>query len=102
MSHLIKWDPFRELSDIQGRLTSLLSRDREGAPVESDAILTKGDWAPAVDVSEDDQEYLITADVPDVEKDQVNVTVDSGMLTITGERQHEKEEKDKKERGEGE
>ena len=96
MSHLIKWDPFRELSDIQGRLTSLLTRDREGAPVESDAFLTKGDWAPAVDVSEDDQEYLITADLPDVEKDQVSVTVDNGILTITGERQHENEENDTK------
>ncbi len=96
MSKLKKWDPFRELADIQNRLTSLFSHGREGEARGEGAFLTQADWAPAVDVSEDDDEYLITADLPNVDKDQVKVTVEDGNLIITGERSQEKEEKDKK------
>ncbi len=96
MSKLIPWEPFKELADIQNRLSSLFSRNREHDALGESTLLPDVDWAPAVDVSEDDREYLLTADLPDVEKDQVKVTVDNGALQITGERHHEKEEKDKK------
>ena len=58
--------------------------------------MSTADWAPAVDIAEDDDAYEITADLPDVNKDHVKVTSNDGYLTITGEREHEKEEKDKK------
>jgi len=54
------------------------------------------EWAPLVDISEDDKEYLIKAEVPEVKKEDVKVTVEDGTLTITGERKFEKEEKSKK------
>ena len=49
-----------------------------------------------MDISETDAEYLIKAELPEVKKDDVNVTVQEGVLTIHGERGQEKEEKGKK------
>jgi HSP20 family protein len=48
-----------------------------------------------VDIAEDDQEYMITAELPEVKKEDVKVTVENGVLTITGDRKFEKEEKTK-------
>ena len=54
------------------------------------------EWAPAVDITEDDKEYLVTAELPQVRKENVKVTVENGILSISGERKFEKEEKGKK------
>jgi HSP20 family protein len=54
------------------------------------------DWVPSVDVSETDGEYQIKAEIPDVKKEDVRVTLEDGVLTIQGERKQEKEEKGKK------
>ena len=58
--------------------------------------MTVAEWAPLVDISEDDKEYLIKAELPEVKKEDMKVTVQNEVLTITGERKFEKEEKDKK------
>ena len=84
------WDPFRELDTFQNRLQSILpanwNRDIENG---------EGAWRPAVDIAEDDKEYTITADLPDVKKDEVDVTLEDNVLTITGERKKEAEESGK-------
>jgi HSP20 family protein len=54
------------------------------------------DWTPSVDISETDGEYQIKAEIPDVKKEDVKVTLEDGVLTIQGERKQEKEEKGKK------
>jgi HSP20 family protein len=54
------------------------------------------EWSPLVDISEDDQEYLIKAELPEVKKEDVKVTAETGTLTIMGERKFEKEEKSRK------
>jgi HSP20 family protein len=58
--------------------------------------MTVTEWAPSVDIIEDDKEWLLKADLPEVKKEDVKVTVENGVLTITGERKFEKEEKDRK------
>ena len=88
---LSQWDPFRDLSDFQKRLASIFGA--EGAPL---AAMKETDWHPAVDVSEDDDGYLITADLPEVAKEDAHVVVKDGVLTISGERKRESEEEDKK------
>ncbi len=50
-------------------------------------------WAPAVDVAETEKEYRITAELPNVKKDDVHVTLDNGLLTIQGDRKEDKEER---------
>ena len=54
------------------------------------------EWAPLVDISEDDKEYRIKVELPEIKKEDVKVTAEEGTLTITGERKFEKEEKGKK------
>jgi HSP20 family protein len=94
MNALSKWNPFRELDEIQNRLSSLFGR----TPVRGlgEEAMTVSEWTPLVDITEDDKEYLIKAELPEVKKEDVKVTVENGTLTITGERKFEKEEKDKK------
>lgn len=54
------------------------------------------EWAPLVDISEDDKEYRIKVELPEVKKEDVKVTAEAGTLTIMGERRFEKEEKGRK------
>jgi HSP20 family protein len=58
--------------------------------------LTVADWSPQVDISEDDRGYLIKADLPEMKKDDVRVTVEDGILCVSGERKTEKEDQKKK------
>jgi HSP20 family protein len=51
------------------------------------------DWVPSVDVSETNGEYQIKAEIPDVKKEDVKVTLEDGVLTIQGQRKQEKEDK---------
>ena len=93
--NLIKLDPFRELEDVSNRLNRVFGRSLARIEPGHD-MLAMADWAPSVDVSETDKEYLVKAEIPGVNKDDVKVTVQDGMLTIRGERKMEKEEKGKK------
>jgi HSP20 family protein len=94
MNALTKWNPFRELEEMQSRLSSLFGR----TPMRGlgEEAMTVSEWIPLVDITEDEKEYLIKAELPEVKKEDVKVTVENGVLTITGERKFEKEEKGKK------
>ncbi len=92
--NLIKWDPFRELEDVSNRLNRVFGRPL--SRVEPNEMFTVADWTPSADISETDTAYLIKAEIPGVNKEDVKVTIQDGMLTIQGERKMEKEEKDKK------
>jgi HSP20 family protein len=91
---LVRWAPFRELEDMQSRLNRLFD-DAASPRIEREALSFAG-WSPAVDVQETDQEYVIKADLPDVQKEDVKVALLDGTLTIEGERQQEKEENGRK------
>jgi HSP20 family protein len=91
---LVKWNPFRELEDMQSRLNRLFSD--ASLPRSVEAGMSFSGWSPAVDVQETDNEYLIKADLPDVKKEDVKVELLDGTLTIEGERHQEREEKGKK------
>jgi len=58
--------------------------------------LTVADWSPEVDISEDDRGYLLKADLPEMKKDDVRVTVEDGILCVFGERKGEKEDQKRK------
>jgi len=98
MNALTRWNPFREMEDMQRRVSSLFdwSPFRRGSLTAEEENITATEWAPLVDISEDDKEYLIKVELPEVQKDDVKVTVESGTLTISGERKAEKEEKGRK------
>lgn len=92
---LVRWDPFRELEDMTERLNRVFARPSARAAGGKEH-LTVADWIPSVDISETDQEYLIKAELPEVKKEDVRVTVEDGVLTIQGERHQEKEDKGRK------
>lgn len=91
---LVRWEPFHELEDIQARLNRLFGG--VGLSTSADQSFSFTAWAPAVDIEETEREYLVKADLPEVKKEDVKVTVDEGVLTIEGERKQEKEEKNKR------
>ena len=89
------WDPLKELNELQNRFNTIFGRTslRQGNREEALAL---ADWAPAVDISEDDKEFVIKAELPGLKREEVKVTVEDGVLSISGERKTEKEEKNKK------
>ena len=89
--NLVRWDPFRELDGIHARLSRMLG-ERPLRGFDTDT-LSFGEWAPAVDIQESDNEYLVKADLPEVKKEDVKVEYEDGVLTVEGERKMEKEEK---------
>jgi HSP20 family protein len=58
-------------------------------------VMQKGDWSPRVDIMETEDEFVIKAEIPEVKKEDVKVTVENGILMLHGERKQEKEEKGK-------
>jgi HSP20 family protein len=96
MNALTRWDPFHEMDDLQKRLTSIFGLAPHRSAGDKEETMTVARWLPLVDITEDDKEYLIKAELPEVKKEEVKVNVENGVLTISGERKFEKEEKDKK------
>jgi len=96
MDALTSWDPFKELNELERRLATMFGRAPVRKNGEKEEAMTVAEWAPLVDITEDEKEYLIKAELPEVKKDDVKVSVQDGVLTISGERKSEKEEKNKK------
>jgi HSP20 family protein len=90
---VIKWEPFRDVDDVFDRFfaESMRRWPRQGA-----ATQPPREWAPAADVSETDGEYVIKAELPEVRKEDVSITVQDGVLTLAGERKQEKVEEQAK------
>ncbi len=89
---IIKWNPAREIEDLFDRYSRAIGWSGNG----NQELLKTGDWSPKIDISETEKAFVIKAEIPEVEKKDVKVTVDQGVLTIQGERKMEKEEKGKK------
>jgi len=93
--NLVKWDPLVELADVSKHLDRIFRRLPARADSDEEA-LTLADWTPTVDITETDAAYLIKGEIPGVDKADVNITIENGMITMRGERKQEKEERDKK------
>ena len=81
---LTRWNPFREMEEMMNQY----ARGNLASPGTRE-VLTTAQWTPSVDIVEDDTQYIIKVELPEVPKDDVNVQVNDGVLTITGERKHE-------------
>jgi len=91
MTNLIAWDPFREFRTLQERF----NRAFGGAttPARRDEEMSLGAWMPPVDIAEDKDRILLTAELPGFKEDQIAIQMEGGVLTLRGERKFE-EEKD--------
>ena len=97
MNTLITWNQLREMEEAtQNRFNRFLGGFPNRVGTDAAHSLTVADWSPEVDISEDDHGYLLKADLPEMKKDDVRVTVEDGILSVSGERKSEKEDLKKK------
>jgi HSP20 family protein len=91
------WNPLGEMDDAQNLLNRIFLGDFPSG-IGSGEIdsLAVADWSPEIDISEDDQGYLLKADLPEMKKGDVRVTVEDGVLSVSGERKTQKEDSKKK------
>lgn len=85
-----RYDPWRLLNELSNEIGRLYETAPAGEADESS--LATSDWAPAVDIVEEADRYLIHADVPGVKPDQIDVHMEGGVLTIRGQRNSETKE----------
>lgn len=83
---IVRWtDPFREFSSLQDRINRVFSEAHAGRADEG--LMTSGTWAPLVDIYQSgEHEVVVKAELPEVKREDIDVTVENGTLTIRGER----------------
>lgn len=91
---IVRWDPMKELEDMQRRFQSYFGTPSTGTLFNEQ--LSSPQWMPACDISETPEAYSVHAEVPDMRKEDIKVSVHDGVLTLMGERKLEKEEKNKR------
>jgi HSP20 family protein len=96
MNTLITWNQLREMDEAQNRFNPFFGGFRNRIGNGEPHNLTVADWSPEVDISQDDQEYLLQADLPEMKKDDERVTVEDGILCVSGERKIEKTDQKRK------
>ena len=92
LTNLTRWEPFSAMDAMFGRFPSLFGQ----LPRFYAGNGSSSEWAPSVDISENQSEYLIRVALPAVKKEDVEITVEDGMLTLSGERCQKEEQKDEK------
>jgi HSP20 family protein len=87
-----RWDPFQDLLAIQDEMNQLFGRAvGQGGQARSQAQVAERMWAPALDISERKDAYVVTVEVPGVKAEDLDITLEDGLLTIRGERRFTKE-----------
>ena len=89
---IIRWDPFRDWMTLRERMNKLFDESFTGR--EEEKGLVAGAWSPSVDIHETDKELVLTAEVPGVDEDDLEVNVEGNTLSIRGKREFEKETKE--------
>jgi HSP20 family protein len=82
---IVRWnDPFREFAQLQDRINRVF---HDNYSRHDDALVTSGAWVPPVDIYQNgDHEVVLKAELPDLTREQIDITVDKGTLTIKGDK----------------
>ena len=90
---IVRWsDPFREFAHLQNRINRVFS-DAYGQ--NDEGLTTSGTWVPPVDIYQNgDHEIVLKAELPDLTREDIDITVDNGTLTIKGVKKLANEVKD--------
>ena len=89
---IVRWDPFRDLADVQERVNRMFS-DYYGNRGQDD-VMRRGSWIPPVDIYEKGHEIHLKAELPDMNRDDIDIRVENNTLTISGEKKLEKDVKE--------
>ena len=95
MSSLIRWEPYRDLASLRGRMDRLFDQFSSHPWGGADDGLTAGLWSPPIDVYESNDNIVLKADLPEVSQNDVDISVQGNTLTIKGERKRENEVQEK-------
>jgi HSP20 family protein len=87
MANVSRWDPFQDLLSIQDEMNQLFGRAMGQPSGRQGSEASTRMWAPALDISERKDAYLVTVEVPGVKAEDLEITLEDGLLTIQGERQ---------------
>ena len=87
---LVRWDPIRDLDSMQSDMNRMFDRFFEGGRGNGGAIRR---WIPPMDLLESDDDIVLRADLPGMTEDDVEIEIKDGVLTISGEREAEHEQK---------
>lgn len=96
MANITRWDPFGELTSLQDRVNQLLTQSFpsfSGLGRSAEQPLTFSNFVPPVDVYEDEHNITVQAELPGIEEKDLDVRIENNVLTISGERKMENEEK---------
>src|ERR1700732_3565191 len=95
MTPLTRWEPFREFSTMQDRMNRINRLFRESySPEAPEEALTTTNFAPPVDIYEDEHSITLKLEVPGIDEKDIDVRIENNTLTVHGERKIEKEEKE--------
>jgi len=90
---MMRYEPFEGINQLQREINRLF--ESPGYRGNGETGLSASDWAPAVDIREEPDAFVLSADVPGVDPKDIEVTMEQGVLTLKGERAHDKEEEKK-------
>ena len=90
MTYITRFEPFRDLFNLQGQVNRLFQDFGRG----SDELMTTGTFVPPVDIYEDEHSINLRLEVPGVQEKDIDIRLENNTLTVRGERNFEKEEKE--------
>jgi HSP20 family protein len=93
MANITRWDPFSELNTLQDRVNQLFNQGFGGSGRGSESSLLGSNFIPPVDVYEDDHSITVQVEAPGVKEDDLDVRLENNVLTISGERKFENQDK---------
>ena len=88
---IVRWEPFRELATLQNEMNRLFNTAFETPP--GNGGTTPRRWMPAMDLVENEDSFLLRADLPGLSEDDIKIEVEDNVLTLSGERKSEHETK---------
>jgi HSP20 family protein len=95
MANISRWDPFQDLLAIQDEMNHLFGQAiGQGGRAATGGEAGARAWAPALDIAERNDAFVVTVEVPGIKPEELNITVENGALTISGERRFESETKE--------
>lgn len=91
MANVVRWDPFREMMQMRRSVDRMMDQAMDGSGWDEPMR-----WALPVDVAENNDAYIVKASLPGVNPDDINITYDNHVLTLSTEMQAEEEKKEER------
>ena len=89
---IVRWEPFRELSSLQTEMNRLFNTAFGDVPNGGTGVVARR-WMPAMDLLETHEDFVLRADLPGMTESDVNIELEDNVLTVSGERKAEREDK---------